>query len=110
MKHRIMTNTVLCCVALLGSAYTGMASDEAPYAQKIQQEEAIVVRIDQHNVTLQAAKDKDKIVTAPFSNAEDFKVGDRVVVIGNSLKPSDPAATPQPGDAPAKEVPPVSKD
>ncbi|RII29758.1 MAG: hypothetical protein CXR30_10605 [Geobacter sp.] len=91
MKIGMMPKTAMCCALLLGSSLTCLASetpDTGHYAQKIQQEEAIVVRIDQNNVTLQSTGDKEKIVTAPFSNAADFKVGDKVIVIGNSLQPS----------------------
>ena len=93
MKIVKMSKTVLICVSLLGLAIPCLAN-ETPAAgnvsgnneQKIQQEEAIVVRIDQNNVTLQAVGDKDKKLTAPFINAAEFKAGDKVVLMGNTLK------------------------
>ena len=89
MKIKRILKAALICVSLLGLSVPCLATEtpaSGNYAQKIQQEEAIVVRIDQNNVTLQAVGDKSKITTAPFSNAAEFKVGDKVIVVGNVLK------------------------
>lgn len=89
MKIVKMSKTVLICVSLLALSIPCLANEipvSGNNAQKIQQEEAIVVRIDQNNVTLQAAGDKDKKLTAPFINAAEFKAGDKVVLMGNTLK------------------------
>lgn len=87
MKLGILMQTVLCCISLLGLSMTCMATETPNAAQK--QEEAIVVRIDHNDVTLQAVGDKDRTITAPFSNAAEFKVGDKVVIIGNTLRSSE---------------------
>ena len=97
MKIANMSKTALLCVSLLGLAVPCMANEipaSGIHAQKSQQAEAIVVQIDQNNVTLQSVGDKDKKVTAPFSNAAEFKVGDKVVLVGNTLKKFDNNATP----------------
>ena len=104
MKIANMSKTALFCVSLLGLAIPCMANEipvSGNHTQKIQQAEAIVVHIDQNNVTLQAVEDKDKKMIAPFSNAAEFKVGDKVVLEGNTLKKSDSSLTdvPQPHDA-----------
>ncbi len=97
MKTKKLLKASLLCASLLGFAIPCFAAPEAPaaggYAQKIQKEEAVVVRIDQNNVTLQGVADKSKITTAPFSNAAEFKVGDKVVVVGNTLKQSSDATS-----------------
>ncbi|MSM40164.1 MAG: hypothetical protein GJT30_11155 [Geobacter sp.] len=87
MKLGILMQTVLCCISLLGLSMTCLATETPNAAQK--QEEAIVVRIDHNDVTLQAVGDKDRTITAPFSNAAEFKVGDKVVIIGNTLRSSE---------------------
>lgn len=111
IDKRVVTGIL--CASLLGLALQSLAT-EAPdtgnYAAKIKQEESIVVRIDQNNVTLQAIGDKDKKITAPFSNAAEFKVGDKVIISGNTLKKSDgdiPENGQQPGNsAPVTSSPP----
>lgn len=101
MKTKNIVKAALLGGSLLGLSIPCLAATEpaapAPtsgsYTQKLQQEEAIVVRIEQNNVTLQSVGDKNKITTAPFSNAAEFKVGDKVIVVGNALKQSsDPAS------------------
>jgi len=84
-----MSKTVVICASLLGLAIPCFASEipvSANNAQKYQQEEAIVLRVDQNNVTLQAVGDKNKKLTAVFSNASEFKAGDKVILSGNTLK------------------------
>jgi len=103
MKLGILMQTVLCCISLLGLSMTCMASETPNAAQK--QDEAIVVRIEHNDVTLQAVGDKSRTITAPFSNAAEFKVGDKVVIIGNTLRSSENASgdKAQPND-PAPET------
>jgi hypothetical protein len=96
MKIKRISRAALLCVSLLGLSVPCLANEtpaSGNYTHKIQQEEAVVVRINQNNVTLQAIGDKDKITTAPFSNAAEFKVGDKVIIVGNLLKPSTDAAS-----------------
>lgn len=83
------STVVLICASLLGLAIPCMANEipaSENNAQKIQQEEAIVIRIDQNNVTLQSVGDKEKKLTAPFINASEFKAGDKVIISGNTLR------------------------
>jgi len=99
MKIEQMSKTVVICASLLVLAIPCLASEipvSANNAQKYQQEEAIVIRVDQNNVTLQAVGDKDKKLTAPFTNASEFKAGDKVILSGNTLKKasSDSKTTP----------------
>ena len=92
MKLGNMSKTALFCVSLLGSSIPCLATESpssGEYSQKVLQEEAIIVRIDQSNVTLQSIGDKSKTITAPFGNAAEFKVGDKVIVMGNTLKKND---------------------
>lgn len=106
--------TVACCAALLGSALPCMATTEpsAPesYTQKIQQEEATIVHIDQNNVTLQSTSDKSKIMTITSNNAADFKIGEKVTVMGTTLKKfeSAPAPASQPEQSPPGATTPAS--
>ena len=84
-----MSKTVLTSVSLLALAIPCLANGipiSGGSAQQIKPQEAIVVSIDKSNVTLQSAEDKDKKLTAPFSNAAEFKAGDKVVLIGSTLK------------------------
>ncbi len=93
MNSRIITKTALFCVTLIGFALPCIASETAAppenIIQKTQQEEAVVVSIDQNNVTLQSTAEKGKTFTISSKNAADFKVGDRVTVVGNTLKKSE---------------------
>ncbi|MBC7963533.1 MAG: hypothetical protein H7Y05_11395 [Steroidobacteraceae bacterium] len=99
MKIVKMSKTVLICVSLLGLAIPCLAN-EIPVSgnngRNIQQEEATVVSVDKNNVTLEAAGDKDKKLTAQFSNAAEFKAGDKVILRGNTLTKasSDTKTTP----------------
>ena len=96
MKIGKMSTTVLFCVSLLGLSMPCLANEppnSGQVRQKISQEDAIVVSIEQNNVTLQFAGEKERKVTASFGNASEFKVGDRVFVVGNSLKKSDSGLT-----------------
>ncbi|NVN92758.1 MAG: hypothetical protein HXX11_19480 [Desulfuromonadales bacterium] len=114
MKKGIISTTALCCAALIGCAIPCMATETPTitesYTQKIQQEEAIIVRIDQNNVTLQSISDKSKIMTISSNNAADFKIGEKVTVVGNTLKKfeSAPAATAKPGDSSSSSKTPAS--
>jgi len=102
MKIVSLSITALLYASILGSPVICL-SGEIPatgnYAQKALQDEAIILRIEQNNVTLQTTGDKGKKVTAPFSNATEFKVGDKVVVVGNTLKRPDQVEAVQPGGA-----------
>ena len=102
MKISKMTKTVLCCASLLALSIPCMAN-EIPVpgnnVQKIQQEEAVVISVDQNNVTLEAVGNKDQKLTAPFSNASEFKPGDKVILMGNTLKKaSSDTSTPPTGN------------
>lgn len=99
MKIAKTSKAVLFCVALLGLSIPCFANEiraSGNNVQRIQQqqEEAIVLHVDQNNVTLQSVGDKDKKLTAPFINATEFKVGDKVVLMGNVLKKASADTTP----------------
>lgn len=106
MKNGIIPRAALICATLLGFAFPCPAS-EAPAGtpdsiQKVQPEEAIIIRIDQNRVTLQSATGTGTTSTITTSNAADLKVGDRVTVVGTTLKKSDSA----PATAEKTETPP----
>lgn len=89
MKITKMSKTVLYCASLLALSVPCLANEipvSGNNAQKIQQEEAVVISVDQNNVTLEAVGNKEKKLTASFSNASEFKAGDKVILTGNTLK------------------------
>lgn len=92
MKIGKMSKTIMICVSLLTMSIPCLAKS-APVAgqpeqteQKNQQADATIIQIDKNNVTLQGIADKEKKITAPFINAAEFKVGDKVIVTGDTLK------------------------
>lgn len=96
MKIGTTSTAVLFCVSLMGLAMPCLANEPpttGQYKQKTIQEEATVVSIEQNNVTLQIAGERERKVAAHFGNAGEFKVGDRVVVVGNTLKKCDNSLT-----------------
>jgi len=100
MKIANKYTTALLCASILGLSIPCLASEipaSGISAQKVQQEEAIVLRVEQNNVTLQAVADKDKKLTAPFSNASEFKAGDKVILSGNTLKKASADTRTDPG-------------
>jgi hypothetical protein len=106
MKIGIIPRAALISATLLGFALPCPASETPAGAQdsiqKVQPEEAIVIRIDQNKVTLQSATDTAKTSTMTASDAADLKVGDRVTVVGATLKKSDSA----PSSGAKTDVPP----
>jgi hypothetical protein len=116
MKQATISKSALLCAALIAFA-TPCAATETPattghYNQKIQQEEAFVVRIDQNNVTLQSASDKSRILTIVSSNAADFKVGEKVTVMGDTLKKFEnaPNSAVKPEDSSSSTTKPASEN
>lgn len=102
MKIGKISKTIMICVSLLALSIPCLAKEgtvPGQYEQKNvpadaanhqpdaanHQPDATIVSIDNNNVTLQGIEDKDKKITAPFINASEFKVGDRVIVSGNTL-------------------------
>lgn len=57
-------------------------------------EEAVVTKIDHEKVTCQSLSDKSKEIVVSMSNAEDLKVGDRVLLQGNNVKKLDAVTDP----------------
>lgn len=99
MKIANMSKTTLFCVSLLGLSIPCLANeipDSVSNSQVIQQAEAVVLHIDQNNVTLQDLGDKNNKIIDTFSNAGEFKAGDKVIFVGNTLKKasSDTNTTP----------------
>lgn len=93
MKIGTIPKAALLCSALLGFTVPCPAS-EAPTGatdsvRKVQQEEAVIISIDQNKVTLQSVADTSKLTTITTGSATDLKVGDRVTVIGTTLKKSE---------------------
>lgn len=79
MKNSTISKTAFLCVSLLGLSIQCFAHDVPDLTsnqQLIREAEAMVIRIDRDNVTLQDLGDKDNTIVAQFSNAEKFKAGD----------------------------------
>lgn len=95
MKSRIIPKAALLCAALLGFAAPCPANEAGAAApdsvQKVQTEEAIITAMEQNRVTLQSATDPGKTSTLTTSVAAGLKVGDRVTVVGTTLKKCDSA-------------------
>ncbi len=97
----IKAGVLLTC--LLGSATAAWSDDivsPGKNAQEVVGREAVVAKIGRDAVTLRSATDSNKEITIPSSNAEEFKVGDKVKVQGNIFKklgdvaePANPTAT-----------------
>lgn len=88
MKISKMSKTALLCVSMLGLSIQCLANeipDSINNQQVVREAEAVVIRIDRGNVTLQDLGDKSNKFVAPFSNAEQFKAGDKVILIGDTL-------------------------
>lgn len=89
MKITHLSKTALLCASLLGLAMPCLAneiSESKSSEQLFLQPEAIVLRIDKNKVTLQDLGDKDNKIIAQFSNSNEFKIGDKVILVGNTLK------------------------
>jgi hypothetical protein len=88
MKIVKMSKTALLCVSLLGLSIQCLAN-EIPASMSTQQvvreAEAVVINVDQGNVTLQDLGDKNNKIVASFSNADKFKAGDKVILVGDTL-------------------------
>ena len=106
MAINTSSKAILLCAAILGLSAPVMAyetSDSAPAVQKLDQQKAVILQIEQTNVTLQPLGDKTQKVTAPFANAAEFKVGDTVTISGNTLKKAETVLDKtQPGEAGTK--------
>lgn len=88
MKITKMSKTALLCVSLLGLSIQCMANeipDSINNQQVVREAEAMVIRVDRDNVTLQDLGDKNNKIVAPFSNADKFKAGDKVILVGDTL-------------------------
>ncbi len=88
MKNSTISKTAFLCVSLLGLSIQCFAHDVPDLTsnqQLIREAEAMVIRIDRDNVTLQDLGDKDNTIVAQFSNAEKFKAGDKVILVGDTL-------------------------
>lgn len=83
-----ISQTALICASLLGA--TGYClSSEIPqpfgHQQVVREAEAVILRIERNNVTLQDLGDRSNRITAPFSNAAQFKAGDKVFLVGDTM-------------------------
>lgn len=88
MKIVKMSKTALLCVSMLGLSIQCLANeipDSINNQQVVREAEAMVIRVDRDNVTLQDLGDKSNKFIAPFSNADQFKAGDKVILIGDTL-------------------------
>lgn len=100
MKIVNISKKALLCISLLGLTVPCMANEipqSGKHVQRVEQEEAIIVNIDQNYVTLQSVGDKDKISSIPFSNTGRLKVGDKVIVTGNTFKIKEDSGKTGPG-------------
>jgi hypothetical protein len=75
-----------CLFGLVVAAWSEEKNDPAKEAQKAVGEEAIVAKIDREKVTLQSTTDKSKEYTVSLSDTGELKIGDKVRVLGNSIK------------------------
>lgn len=88
MKIGTLSKTAFLFVSLLGLSIQCLAHeipDLKGNQQLIREAEAMVIRIDRDSVTLQDLGDKDNKIVAQFSNADKFKAGDKVILVGDSL-------------------------
>lgn len=83
-----ISKMALICASLLGTTGYCLAS-EIPqpdaHQQVVREAEAVILRIDRNNVTLQDLGDRSNRIVAPFSNAAKFKAGDKVFLVGDTL-------------------------
>lgn len=88
MKIANVSKTALICVSLLGLSIQCLANeipDSANNQQVVREAEAMVIHVDRDKVTLQDLGDKSNKFVAPFSNAANFKAGDKVILVGDTL-------------------------
>lgn len=88
MKIGTISKTAFLCMSLLGLSIPCLAReipDTKCNQQLIREAEAIVIHIDRDNVILQDLGDKNNKIVARFSNADKFKAGDKVILVGDSL-------------------------
>ena len=93
MRTRFISKAALLCAVLLGFAAPCPAS-EAPAVtpdsiQTAQPEEAVIVSINRNKVTLQSITNAGKITTITSDTTEGLKAGDRVTLVGTTLKKSE---------------------
>jgi len=89
----------LCLFAVAATAWSSEVDKTKKEGMGVIGDEAVVTKVDRDKVTCQSLSDKSKEVVVSMSNAEDMKVGDRVLVQGNSVKKLD-AAIPDPTQQP----------
>jgi len=93
----------LCLFAVAATAWSGEVGKPKQEGMGVIGDEAVVTKVDRDKVTCQSLSDKSKEVVVSMSNADDMKVGDRVLVQGNSVKKLDaaiPDTTQQPIPSP----------
>ena len=93
----------LCLFAVAATAWSSVVDKTNKEGMGVIGDEAVVTKVDRDKVTCQSLSDKSKEVVVSMSNAEDMKVGDRVLVQGNSVKKLDaaiPDTTQQPIPSP----------
>jgi hypothetical protein len=83
----------LCLFGFAATAWSSEVDKTKKDAAGAIGEEAVITKVDHDKITCQSLSDKSKEVVVSMANAEDLKVGDRVLLQGNSLKKLD-AATP----------------
>jgi len=89
----------LCLFGFAATAWSSEVDKTKKDAMGAIGEEAVVTKVDHDKITCQSLTDKSKEVVVSMTNAEDLKVGDRVLLQGNSVKKLD-AAAPDPTQQP----------